>query len=133
MLVVIGLMAFRWLLLVRREVGRTVTWDCGYAVPAASMQYTGSSYVQPTSEMLGHLVPTRQVSDPPTGLFPRSASFESRTEDPFFVWFYQPVFRACGWGLLKLRWLQNGQANLYVLYVAVTLIALLVWQLGWSQ
>jgi hydrogenase-4 component B len=133
MLVVIGLMAFRWLLLVGREVGRTVTWDCGYAAPAASMQYTGSSYVQPTSEMLGNLVPARQVSDPPVGLFPRSASFESRTEDPFFVWFYQPVFQACGWGLLKLRWLQNGQANLYVLYVAVTLIALLVWQLGWSQ
>lgn len=132
-LVAVALFALRGLLLLRREVGTTVTWDCGYAVPAASMQYTGSSYVQPTTELLGNLVPVQEVSERPSGLFPTSAAFQSHAGDPYLSRLYQPVFEACGWGLLKLRWLQNGQANLYVLYVAVTLIALLVWQLGWSR
>ncbi|MDB5390942.1 MAG: hyfB [Planctomycetaceae bacterium] len=132
-LIVLSLTAIRWILLRRREVGRTVTWDCGYAAPAASMQYTGTSYVQPTTELFGNLVPVSQISETPNGLFPTSASLKSSVEDPYLVRFYQPVFKACGWGLLKLRGLQNGQANLYVLYVAVTLIALLAWQLGWSR
>jgi hydrogenase-4 component B len=132
-LIIVALIALRGLLLMRREIGRTVTWDCGYAAPAASMQYTASSYVHPTTRLLGNFVPVQSASEPPAGLFPQSASFQSRTDDPFLVRFYQPVLSAIGGLLMRLRWLQNGQANLYVLYIAVTLIALLIWQLGWSQ
>ena len=30
----------------------------------------------------------------------------------------------------RLRWLQHGRLHLYVLYIAVTLLVLLVWKLG---
>ena len=33
------------------------------------------------------------------------------------------------WGLSKVRWLQHGNVHIYVLYIALTLIALLVWKL----
>jgi hypothetical protein len=30
----------------------------------------------------------------------------------------------------RMRWLQQGRLRLYVLYIALTLLALLVWKLG---
>jgi hypothetical protein len=32
------------------------------------------------------------------------------------------------WGIAKLRWMQQGHVQLYVLYIAVTLIVLLAWK-----
>ncbi len=37
------------------------------------------------------------------------------------------MFGSVGWLLSKLRWLQHGYIHLYILYVGVTLVALLVW------
>jgi hypothetical protein len=33
------------------------------------------------------------------------------------------------WALSRLRWLQHGRVQLYILYIAVTLLVLLVWKL----
>jgi hypothetical protein len=35
-----------------------------------------------------------------------------------------------GWVLARMRWLQQGRIQLYVLYIALTLLVLLVWKLG---
>ena len=43
---------------------------------------------------------------------------------------YAPVFTGIGRGLSALRWLQHGRVQLYVLYIALTLLVLLVWKLG---
>jgi hypothetical protein len=39
------------------------------------------------------------------------------------------VFREAAWVFSKLRWLQHGRVQTYVLYIAVTLLALLLWKL----
>jgi hypothetical protein len=41
---------------------------------------------------------------------------------------YRPGFLKVNWGLSKLRRLQQGEVQLYVLYIAVTLIVLLAWK-----
>ncbi len=44
---VAALALLRALLLRNRNVGRELTWDCGYVKPDARMQYTSSSFAQP--------------------------------------------------------------------------------------
>jgi hydrogenase-4 component B len=43
---------------------------------------------------------------------------------------YGPSFRAGERFLKRFRWLQHGRVQLYVLYIMVTLVVLLVWEVG---
>ena len=119
----------RWLL-ADRHVAASPTWDCGYAQPSARMQYPGSSFAQPLTDLFAPFLQTRNDLAPPQGLFPPAASFASDTPDVVGARLYTPIFAAIGRGLAALRWLQHGQVHLYVLYIALTLLALFVWKLG---
>ena len=131
MLVVVLLLAGlrRWMLAGRR-VQESLTWDCGYAQPAARMQYTASSFAQPLTDLFGWLLQTQRRVVTPVGLFPRDASLVTKTSDLFAEHLYRPVFGGIGRGLSSLRWLQHGRVQLYVLYIALTLLVLLMWKLG---
>lgn len=117
-------------LLTGRTVIREVTWDCGYMQPTPRMQYTASSFVQPLTEQLASLIRTQREFSPPQGFFPPDAALSTETSDLSRRYFFQPVFTGISRGLGSLRWLQQGQMQLYVLYIALTLLALLVWRLG---
>jgi hydrogenase-4 component B len=137
-LVVVGmaalLMAILALALLRRSLlsGRRVeagpTWGCGYAQPTARMQYTASSFAQPITALFRSLLGVRFVLQRPEGVFPVRASLASETPDLCHGNLYHPAFLKVEWGLSRLRWLQRGQVQLYVLYIAVTLIVLLAWK-----
>ncbi len=126
---VIALAALRKLLLKNRVVTRSVTWDCGYLQPTARMQYTAASFVQPFMEFFKLLVPARIKAVRPEGLFPRHASFAIDTPDTFKEKLYQPIFLGIVQGLDKLRWLQHGRIQLYILYIVLTLLVLFIWKL----
>jgi hydrogenase-4 component B len=129
--VLIGLFAaLRRALLAGRSVEAAVTWDCGYARPAASMQYTASSFAQPLTDLFGLLLRTARHVAPPSGLFPSHASLATETPDLCREQVFQPVFRSVDWGLSKVRWLQTGHVHLYVLYIALTLVVLLAWEIA---
>ncbi|MBK9001410.1 MAG: hypothetical protein IPM35_37295 [Myxococcales bacterium] len=136
----LGLVALSLLLvaLVRRRarsVRREVTWDCGYAKPAASMQYTSSSFAEWLMRLLGWgLRPARHspdlALDPQRAprleqLFPREARFSSHVADlvlergiaPALAWLVRAASRA--------RWLQQGRVQSYLLYIFVALVVLL--------
>jgi hypothetical protein len=93
------------------------------------MQYTASSFASP---ILGSfrlfLRPALQL-DPPAGLFPGQASLASHAEDMFERRVFAPLFRMTGRLAARLRWLQAGPNQVYVLYVALTMLVLLVWRL----
>jgi len=130
-LVLIGVVALvRRRLLAGRPVGETVTWDCGYAAPTARMQYTGSSFAQPLTELFRPLLGTRKKFTPPTGYFPAPTTFATDTPDVSRERVYRPAFGLVEAGLSRLRWLQHGNVQLYVLYIALTLLVLLVWKLS---
>jgi len=42
----------------------------------------------------------------------------------------RPGIKGVGALLSSLRWLQHGRLQLYVLYIAVALVALLIWRLA---
>lgn len=127
------LAALRKRLLQSREVREGVTWDCGYAAPAARMQYTSTSFVQPLTDFFAPVLRSRKHLHEPSGLFPSGASARTHHEDMFLTGLFSRSYRGISWALAKLHWLQHGRLNLYVLYIALTLVALLAWQFGLSE
>jgi len=117
-------------LLAGRTVETTVTWDCGYAQPTARMQYTGASFAQPLIRLFSFLLHIRAERPTIAEFFPHETSLVTTTEDLAQVRVYRPAFVWLGRGLAALRWMQRGQVHLYVLYIALTLLVLLVWKLG---
>jgi hydrogenase-4 component B len=120
----------RAIALSNRSVSTNVTWDCGYAEPSRRMQYTASSFAQPLTDTFDLLLQTRRVLIAPRGFFPKEASLATETPDPYQEYIFRPLFRAIGHDLLLLRPLQQGKVQLYILYIAVTLLLLLLWQLA---
>lgn len=131
LVLVAGLAALRRWLLAGRPVEQSGTWGCGYARPTARMQYTASSFAQPLTDLFQMLLGTRKKIAPPTGYFPRESSLATETPDLYRETVYRPLFLGVDRGLSRLRWLQHGNVHLYVLYIALTLLVLLVWKLGY--
>jgi formate hydrogenlyase subunit 3/multisubunit Na+/H+ antiporter MnhD subunit len=113
-----------------RRVETAVTWDCGYAAPSPRMQYTASSFARPLTLLFRLFLQPRDEIDAPRGLFPQRASLHSHTPDLFRRYVYEPLFAGIGSVASKLRWLQEGRIQIYVLYIALTILTLLIWKLG---
>jgi hydrogenase-4 component B len=133
-LVLIALIAIvaivrRWMLS-GRAVRESVTWDCGYAKPTQRMQYTGAGFVQPLTRIFNDLLgPIRKVS-PVVGIFPAESSIETRTPDLGTRYVASPFGKALGWISGRVTWLQTGRLQVYILYIAITLLVLLVWKIS---
>ena len=112
-----------------KKTTQTGTWDCGYIRPTSRMQYTASSYAQPLTSLFGIFLQTRQQVNPPEDFFPVHASLHTDTRDIFFWNVYQPLFRGIERLLMWFHWMQQGRVQVYILYVAVTLLVLLIWNL----
>jgi hydrogenase-4 component B len=115
-------------LLRRREVRSATTWDCGYLAPSPRMQYTASSFAQPLVDLFSPVLRTKKVLTSPAGLFPTRGAFASDTADVVTERVLRPLFNRIGAALAGWRFLQQGRVQVYVLYIAVTLIVLLVWK-----
>jgi NADH:ubiquinone oxidoreductase subunit 5 (subunit L)/multisubunit Na+/H+ antiporter MnhA subunit len=124
------LAGFRLLLLRGRSVRQAVTWDCGYAAPAARMQYTASSFAQPLADMFRTVLHTKVSGGATADVFPGLSQSSSVTADAVRAGFYQPLFSGVLRGVIAVRRLQHGNLHLYVLYIALTLLFLLFMELG---
>jgi len=91
------------------------------------MQYSASSFAQGVTDFFGLLLQTRKKLVPVRGTFPIEASLETETPDVALERGYQPLLRGATWLLSWLSWMQNGRVSAYILYIAVTMVALLVW------
>jgi hydrogenase-4 component B len=120
----------RLLLLRGREIRTETTWACGYAAPTPRMQYTGASFAQPLLAPFGGVLDVQVRRRGPVGYFPRDASFDEHTGDPAGERLLLPATRQLLRVLSRIRVIQQGRVQLYLAYIFVTLIALLLWQLG---
>jgi hydrogenase-4 component B len=107
-----------------------VTWDCGYERPTPHMQYTASSFAQPFMNLVAGALRLRKRIKRPEGYFPPEGNFASEAPDVCTASFWKPVFKGMEWLLLRFRWMQTGSIHLYILYIAISLIVLLIWKLA---
>jgi formate hydrogenlyase subunit 3/multisubunit Na+/H+ antiporter MnhD subunit len=123
------LILIRQKLLSKNAVTESPTWDCGYLAANPRIQYTSSSFAQPIVDMFKSVLFSRSKAVKITKLFPQQAQFESSTPDVSSEYLYRPIFKWVDTVISKMRWVQYGVVQMYVLYIAITLIILLVWKL----
>jgi hydrogenase-4 component B len=91
------------------------------------MQYTGSSLGDSLVSLASFLLWPKRFRTGLRGLFPRPSAFKSHVPDTVLDRLVAPLFRAAGQYLPRLRVLQQGQTQVYVLYILLVMIVLLVW------
>jgi hydrogenase-4 component B len=113
-------------LVCRRPARRGPTWDCGYAVPSARMQYTASSFADGLVGLFRWALWTQRHATSVAGTFPGPARLATHLPDPILDRMIVPaagwVARASQW----LRWVQRGHLHSYVLYILITVIVALL-------
>ena len=115
-------------LLKGKSVSRGPTWDCGYAAPTTRMQYSPSSFVQPLVDLFAPFTGARSGGDAVEGIFPRPGSLRSSAPDRVWKGLYGPFFEQASAVIHRLRFLQQGRVQVYILYIAIALLALLLWR-----
>jgi formate hydrogenlyase subunit 3/multisubunit Na+/H+ antiporter MnhD subunit len=121
--------AARLFLLRGRSVRETVTWDCGYAKPSRTMQYTATSFTQPLAYLFGPLIRRWKTGGVENKVFPGRTKLEIGIDDIFEKYLWRPLFKSIAELASKFLWLQHGKVQIYVLYTALTLWVLLLWKL----
>lgn len=108
------------------------TWGCGYLSPSPRMQYTGRSFseILATRLLPAFLRPGLRGSRP-EGMLPGKADFGSEYDDPLKKRGFEPFFARWADRFARLRWLQQGQLNIYIIYILVVLVLGLGWA-TWS-
>jgi hydrogenase-4 component B len=110
---------FRVVLLRRRTVVAGETWSCGFATTTARMQYTASSFAAP---LLDTFAPLSGVRTHDSG-----SHFETHPVDLVLDGLVRPVWTWIRATASRVRMIQLGRLHVYVLYIIVTLLAVLTY------
>lgn len=134
-LVVLGLLVLLKALLAKRYPARSAaTWACGYASLAPRMQYTASSFAEPTLRFFKKVVCFKvQHSERPANNFPQELEISSAVVDFSEHFIFRPILvilRKFSTVLLKL---QSGHIPQYLFYILLGLVALLLWKFPWGS
>jgi hydrogenase-4 component B len=123
-------LALRVLLGGRSRIHRGPTWDCGLRGLTPRMEYTATGFSKPLRMIFKALFrPHREVQREYefSPYFAKSLRFESHVEEVFEQRIYRPVRLWILRGSRRVRALQQGSLQLYLLYIFLTLLGLLLW------
>lgn len=126
-LLLLGGLAFWQLRMKAGHGARLSTWGCGYQRPTARMQYSAASFAEMLTGLFAWGLWTDIKAKLPFGFFPDASSFADHTPDVVLDRLLYPACRGCSLLAFKVRsFLQHGILGVYLLYVALTLGALLL-------
>lgn len=114
--------------LVRRSSAKAgTTWSCGYLRQSARMEYTASSFTETLVILLRGVLHPRGKGPGLKGYFPEKRGYASSIPDVVLDLLVLPFSKAVDHGFSFVRKLQHGEYHLYILYIFVTMVALLIW------
>ena len=105
-------------------MARSLTWDCGYAAPAARMQYTSGSFGGIFSAWFRWILQPERRMRRPRGVFPTEAIRLERVPEAVLERVIGPVGDVIMVVSTSVRRLQHGRLQFYILYVVGGLVAL---------
>lgn len=122
-----------WLLFGRRAKVRIgPTWDCGLRGLSPAMEYTATGFSKPIRMIFKALFrPRREVQREYdySPYFAKTLRFESHIEEAFVTRLYRPLNRGIIRLSRRMRALQAGSIQAYLIYIFVTLLLLLMFAL----
>lgn len=120
----------RWLLRGDFAPTRHITWSCGFQQASPRIQYTGMSLSEPTTRLFAPLMGMRVTADLDPRLFPARASLRVFRPDQVLTRVFTPLFQGIVRLCDALKIIQQGRIHVYILYMLLTLVALLLWGLS---
>ena len=115
--------------LIRRVKRVAPTWACGGPALGPRMQYSSAAFSKPLRKVFARIYEadrTVEVVYAHEPYFPRSVSYRSVRTTSFEKSLYLPAVAAIVSMATRLRRLQTGNMQVYLLYIFLALIALLV-------
>jgi hypothetical protein len=94
------------------------------------MQYTAAAFAEPILGPFALALQVRTQAQLPEGYFPRAAHFERNVGDTAGERVLVPAWRRFLHLALRFKVIQHGRTQIYLVYMLVTLVALLLWQMG---
>jgi len=110
-------------------LGTVGTWDCGYAAPRATMQYTGSSFADALVRLFAWVLRPTAHRPAPVGPFPGRTHFGSHVAEPVLERVVMPTLARGERLVQRLHVFQQGRVQSYILYLMVALVVLFLWLL----
>ncbi|MDD5681110.1 MAG: proton-conducting transporter membrane subunit, partial [Candidatus Omnitrophica bacterium] len=112
----------------RTKTTRYNTWDCGYYKLDARTEYTATAFSKPFRIAFNFfLLPYRKSEKIRDSFYHiRSFTYETHTTPVFERHFYEPLLRVIYNIAFRLRKLQPGSINLYLLYIFLTIVILIL-------
>lgn len=106
------------------------TWDCGYGNLSERMEYTPTSLSQPIRAVFKvFFKPRNQTEKESFGANPyllKTVKIETAMKNIFEEILYTPIVSSFVFFFDKVRRLQTGKINAYLLYIMITLVLLLL-------
>lgn len=115
--------------IIRRMTRVTPTWACGMPVLDTRMQYTSTAFAKPLRKAFSQVYKadrTLEFLPVDRPLFPAAISYRSVRTTSFEKSLYKPAVDAIVRAALRLRRLQTGNIQVYLLYIFAALILLLI-------
>ena len=108
------------------KTSRYHTWDCGYYALDSRTEYTSTAFSKPFRIAFSFfLLPYRKSRKLWDSFYHvRSFTYETHTTPVFEQKFYEPLLRVIYAVAFKFRKVQPGIINLYLLYIFLTVLAL---------
>jgi len=103
----------------RTAVAAGATWACGYAAPTTRMQYSASSFAAPLVDVFGKLAGVTVERT--------AQAFATHPANVVLDRALEPAWRAVRRAGARLRPIQQGRLQLYLLYIVATVSVLLLY------
>ena len=133
MLSAVGLAVFAFIRVTGGKTTKTVygTWDCGFGRLNERMEYTATSLSQPIrvifkSLFKSHNETKKEFFVQTNPYLIKTIKFNSTTKNIFEENLYSPIISSTLLVLDKIRKIQTGKINSYLLYMMLTIILLLI-------
>lgn len=95
------------------------TWGCGYTGNSKKMQYSASSFIRSYRKLVEPLLLIKKNKTELIGIFPEKGMHETHPLDKIEEWLINIPLRKLYFIFGKFRFIQNGNAQFYVLYGAI--------------
>lgn len=113
-----------------RRGRRYETWGCGRMLQTARMEYTATAFSNPFKRVFEFLYRPVHATDvethPDSRFFFRTIHYHHETRSLAEDWLYRPVLETFGALTERVRLMQSGRANVYLVYILAALVAVLV-------
>ena len=110
----------------RSADARVSTWGCGYPLPTPRMQYTASSFAHSITHLFRSVLNPKMHKGAPIGFFPVASDFSVHQDEPVLDRRILPAAERLRSLFERARPLHQGLTHRYLLYVALTVVLLLL-------